>query len=61
MVQTSLFSSGFPVDTAQLISVGIGQTSVGIPVEVVSKTQNDGDARVLVYGYQSRLVAPSIS
>jgi len=61
MVQTSLFSPGFPVETAQLVSVSIGQTSVGIPVEVVSKTQNDSDAKVLVYGYQSYLITPSVS
>jgi len=61
MVQASIFSTGFQVDAAQLVSVGIGQTSVGIPVEVVNKTQNDGDTRILVYGHQSCLVTPPYS
>jgi RNA polymerase subunit RPABC4/transcription elongation factor Spt4 len=45
MAQTSLFAGGF-----------------SIPVEIVKReTQSGNAAKVLVYGYQSRLVATSAS
>jgi hypothetical protein len=45
MAQTSLFAGGF-----------------SIPVEIVKRETQDGNAaKVLVYGYQSRLVANSAS
>ncbi len=63
--QTPLFLGGRENNsmvTAQLDGSNAEQVVIGIPVEVVARNaQNDGDARVLVYGYQSRLVTASIS
>ena len=44
-----------PMLTAQLTDLGEGKTSIGMPVEMVTrKLRSDGDRGMLVYGYKFR-------
>ncbi len=58
--QTPLFFGGREngsMVTAQLDGSNAEQVRIGIPVEVVARSaQNGGEERVIVYGYKPRLV-----